>query len=128
MDRQEAEAGLPLGQSVSELFGSMRALVADEADLIAAEANVAVRTLVVCVMFAVGAAVFAVLGVASLLGMIAMRIVDVGYSWTAALGCVVLLCALSSVILIFVLRGLTVQKLFAASRRELRGRAKALPQ
>ena len=126
MDRQDPEAAtraLPLGQSVSEIWGSVRALVADEADLLAAEANVAVRTLAACVIFAVGAAVFAVLGVAALLGMIAMQIVESGYSWPAALGCVFLMCALSSATLIFALRGLTLQKLFAASRRELRGRA-----
>ena len=58
MDRQEAEAAIrPLSpdQSVFEILGSVRALVADEADLLAAEANVAVRTLVACVIIAVGA-------------------------------------------------------------------------
>jgi uncharacterized membrane protein YqjE len=126
MDRQESGAAaraLPLGQAVSEILGGVRALVADEADLLAAEASVAVRTLVTCVIVAVAGAVFAVLGVAALLGIIAMQIVENGYSWTAALGCVVLMCALSSAALIFALRGLTLQKLFAASRRELRGRA-----
>ena len=101
----------------------MRALVADEADLLAAEANVAVRTLVACVIVAVAAAVFAVLGVAALLAMIAMQIVESGYSWPAALGCIFLMCAGSCATLIFTLRSLTMQKLFAASRRELRGRA-----
>jgi len=126
MDRPEAEAAnraLPLGQSVSEIWGSVRALVADEADLLAAEANLAVRTLVACVILAVAAAVFAVLGVAALLGLIAMQIVESGYSWPAALGFVFLACAVSSTTLVFGLRGLTLQKLFAASRRELRGRA-----
>ena len=114
---------VPLRQNIGELWGSVRALVADEADLLAAEAHVAVRTLVASVILAVGAAVFAVLGIAALLGMIAMRIVESGYSWPAALGCVFLLCAVGSAALIFALRGLTLQKLFAASRRELRGRA-----
>ena len=125
MDRQEAEAAnrpLPLGQSVSEIWGSVRALVADEADLLAAEANVAVRTLVACVVVAVAAAVFGVLGVAALLAMIAVQIVENGYSWPAALGCVFLICALSSATLVFTLRGLISQKLFVASRRELRGK------
>ena len=125
MGREEPDAAraLPLGQGVSEIWGSVRALVADEADLLAAEANVAVRTLVACVIVAVAAAVFAVLAVATLLAVIAMQIVESGYSWPAALGCVFLICALSSATLIFALRGLTLQKLFAASRRELRGRA-----
>ena len=126
MDRQDPDTAahaLPLGQSISEIWGSVRALVADQADLLAAEANVAVRTLVSCVIVAVGAAVFAVLGVAALLGVIAMKIVESGYSWPAALGFVVLMCAVGSATLIFALRGLASQKLFAASRRELRGRA-----
>ena len=127
MDSQEPDAAtraLPLGQGVTEIWGSVRALVADEADLLAAEANVAVRTLVACVIVAVAAApLHAVLGVAALLAMIAMQIVESGYSWPAALGFAFLTCALSSATLIFALRSLTTQKLFAASRRELRGRA-----
>jgi uncharacterized membrane protein YqjE len=125
IDRQEAEAAdRPLfpGQSVSEILGSVRALVADEADLLAAEANVAVRTLVACVVFAVAAAVLGVLGIAALLAMIAMQIVESGYSWPVALGCVFLTCALGSAALVFALRGLTLQELFAASRGELRGK------
>ena len=125
MDRQEAEAAdRPLfpGQSVSEILGSVRALVADEADLLAAEANVAVRTLVTCVVFAVAAAVLGVLGIAALLAMIAMQIVESGYSWPVALGCVFLTCALGSAALVFALRGLTLHEMFAASRGELRGK------
>src|ERR1700674_3029194 len=124
MDRQDAEAAdrpLSPGQSVFEILGSVRALVADEADLLAAEANVAVRTLLAGVVVAVAAAVFGVLGVAALLAMIAMQIVESGYSWPAALGCVFLICALSSATLVFTLRGLTLQELFAAARGELRG-------
>jgi uncharacterized membrane protein YqjE len=126
MDRQEAEAAnrpVSSGQGVSEILSSVRALVADEADLLAAEANVAVRTLVACVLIAVAAAVVGVLGVAALLAMVAMQIVENGYSWPAALGCVFLICALSSATFVFTLRGLTSQKLFVASRRELRGKA-----
>jgi uncharacterized membrane protein YqjE len=125
MDRQEAEAAdRPLfpGQSVSEILGSVRALVADEADLLAAEANAAVRTLVACVVFAVAAAVLGVLGIAALLAMIAMQIVESGYSWPVALGCVFLTCALGSAALVFALRGLTLDEMFAASRGELRGK------
>ena len=124
MDPQEPDAAtraLPLGQGVSEIWGSVRALAADEADLLAAEANVAVRTLAACVIVAVAAALFAVLGVAALLAMIAMQIVESGYSCPAALGCVFLICALSSATLVFTLRGLTLQELFAAARGELRG-------
>src|SRR3979411_646732 len=104
MDRQEPEAAtrvLPLGQGVSEIWGSVRARVADEADLLAAEANVAVRTLVACVIVAVAASLFAVLGVAALLAMIAMQIVENGYSWPAALGLAFLVCAVSSAPLVF---------------------------
>ena len=112
-----------LGLAKNILATRLRGLVADEADLLAAEANVAVRTLVACVVVAVAAAVFAVLGVAALLAMIAMQIVESGYSWPAALGFAFLMCAVGSATLIFALRSLTTQKLFAASRRELRGRA-----
>jgi uncharacterized membrane protein YqjE len=110
------------GQGVSKILSSVRALVADEADLLAAEANVAVRTLVACLVIAVAAAVLGVLGVAALLAMVAVQIVENGYSWPAALGCVFLICALSSATLVFASRGLTSQKLFAASRGELRGK------
>ena len=126
MDRQEAESAdrpLSAGQSVFEILGSVRALVADEADLLAAEANVAVRTLVACVVVAVAAAVLGVLGVAALMAMIAMQIVESGYSWPVALGCIFLTCAFGSAALVFTLRGLTLQELFAASRGELRGKA-----
>src|SRR6202049_1243098 len=124
MDQQgTANQSLPLGQSVSEILSSVRALVADEADLLAAEASVAVRTLVACVVVAVAAAVLGVLGVAALLAMIAMQIGESGYSWPVALGCIFLTCALGSAALVFTLRGLTLQELFAASRGELRGKA-----
>src|SRR6266480_7208008 len=115
MDRQEPDAAtraLPLGQGVSEIWGNVRALVADEADLLAAEANVAVRTLIACVIVAVAAAVLGVLGIAALLAMIAMQIVESGYSWPVALGCVFLTCALGSAALVFMLRGLTLHELF----------------
>lgn len=128
MDEQGADTAnqpLPLGQSVCEILSSVRGLVADEADLLAAEVNVAVRTLVACVVVAVAAAVLGVLGVAALLVMIAMQIVESGYSWPAALGCVFLICALSSAILVFALRGLTLQELFAAARGQLRGSSSA---
>jgi len=123
VDRQEAEGALSPGQIVFEILGSVRALVADEADLLAAEANVAVRTLVACVFVAVAAAVLGVLGIAALLAMVAMQIVENGYSWPVALGCVFLTCALGSAALVFTLRGLTLHELFAASRGELRGKA-----
>jgi uncharacterized membrane protein YqjE len=112
-----------LTQSISELWGSVRSLVADEADLLAAEARVATRTLVAAIGFAVGAAVFAVLGVAALMGMIAARVVESGYSWVAALSLVFLLCAAGCGALVLALRGLTSRRLFAASRRELRGKS-----
>src|SRR5260370_33316155 len=89
MDRQGAEAAnqpLPLGQSVSEILSGVRALVADEADLLAAAANVAVRTVVACVFVAVAAAVFGVLGVAGWLAVIAVRVRRRGYRWATALG------------------------------------------
>ncbi len=124
MDPQAADAApgpLPLTQSVGELWGSVRALIADEADLLAAEAKVATRTLVTGVGLAVAVAVFAVLGIAALLATLAIRIVESGYSWTAALGCVFLLCAAASTVSALVLRGLAAPKLFAASRRQLRG-------
>src|SRR2546421_510763 len=110
-------------QTVFEILGSVRALVADEADLLAAEANVAVRTLVACVIIAVAAAALGVLGIAALLAIIAMQIVESGYSWPVALGCVFLTCALGSAALVFMLRGLTLHELFVASRGELRGKA-----
>ena len=114
---------MPFGQSVSEVWGSVRALIADEADLLAADAKLAVRTLVTYLIAAVAAALFAVLGVAALLAMVAIEIVASGHSWLAAMGCVSIICALSSATLLFAVRGLGREKLFAASRRELRGSA-----
>ena len=126
MDSPEADVAHrppPIAQALSELWASVRALVADEVELVAAEAHVATRTLVAAIGLAVGAAAFAVLGVAAILGMIAVRIVESGYSWLAALGLIFVLCGVACACLLLVLRGLTSQKLFAASRRELRGRA-----
>jgi uncharacterized membrane protein YqjE len=128
MGQQGAEAAnqaSPLGQSVSEILSSVRALVADEADLLAAEAKVAVHTLVAGVVVAVAGAVFGVLGMAALLAMIAMQIIESGYSWPAALGCIFLICSLISATLVFTLRGLISQELFAGVRGELRGGARS---
>jgi hypothetical protein len=70
-----------LAAAVGELFGSLRALVADEADLVAAEAHAALQTFIAMVIVAVGAAVLAVLAAGALLGVLAVQLVEHGVSW-----------------------------------------------
>jgi hypothetical protein len=104
----------------SEMWGSVRGLVADEADLLAAEAHVALQTLLFGVALAVGRAVFAA---GAAFAMLAFELVERGLTLPAALAVVLTGCAGCSVVLFLALRGIALKRFFAASRRELRGRA-----
>ena len=117
-----ARSSPSLGEMGAELWTGVRGLVADEVDLVAAEAHVALQTLLLGIILAVAAAVFAVLGVGAVLAAIAVELVERGLTWTAALGVVFLVCAACSFALLLALRGIAVKKLFARSRSELRGR------
>ena len=110
-----------LGEMASELWACMRGLVADEADLLAAEAHVALQTFLLGIILSVAAAVFAVLGAGAVLAVGAVELVQRGLTWTAALGIVFVVCAACSFALLLALRGVAVKKLFARSRSELRG-------
>lgn len=125
MDPSAAESrpAPSLGELISETWGSLRGLVSDEADLLAAEAHVALQTLLLGVVLAVGCAVFAVFAAGAALSLLAFELVERGLTFQAALGIVLLGCAGCSVVLFFALRGIAMKKFFAASRRELRGRA-----
>jgi len=109
------------GDSIRELASSVRALVADEADLLAAEAHVALQSVVACIVAAVAAAVFAVLAIAGLFGVVAVKLVDGGMSWPGALGLISTACLVACGLLVLTLKGLTNRKFFHATRRELRG-------
>jgi uncharacterized membrane protein YqjE len=110
-----------LGASVQELASSVRALVADQVDLLAAEAHVALQSVVACIIAAVAAAVFVVLAIAGLFGLVAVKLVDSGMSWAAALGCMSVACLAVCALLLLALKGLANRKLFIATRRQLRG-------
>ena len=125
----DVEATAPAGDSaptlaaaVGELFGSLRALIADEADLVAAEAHAALQTFIAMVVVAVGAAVLAVLAAGALLGVLAVQLVGHGVSWPVTFGVLAFVCAAGSAGLVLALRGFALRTFFAASRRELRGR------
>ncbi|MDQ2961856.1 MAG: hypothetical protein M3R31_01675 [Pseudomonadota bacterium] len=112
-----------LAAAAGELLGSVRALIADEADLVAMEAHAALRTVIAMVAVAVGAAVLGVLAAGALLGVVAVELVAHGMSWPVTFGVLALACAAGSASLTLVLRGLALRTFFAASRRELRGRS-----
>jgi hypothetical protein len=117
----ERDAAVPLSAAVRELFSGLRAGAADVADLVAAEAQVALRLLVSMVLSAVGAAVLAVLGIAGLAAGLATLLIEQGTPPSTAIIVVALLCVVGSVTLVLNLHGLARRVLFARSRTHLRG-------
>jgi hypothetical protein len=116
------EADIPLSTAVRELFSGLRAGAADVADLVAAEAQVALRLLLSIVLSAVGAAMLAIFAVAGLLAAFATELVTRGVSLSTAIVVVALMCAVGSISLAFQLRALSRRALFGRSRSQLRGR------
>jgi hypothetical protein len=112
-----------LAAAVGQLFGSGRELVADAADLVAAEAHVALQMMTALAVTAVCAAVLGVLATAGALAAIAMGMVERGFSGAAATGAVALICALGAAWFVLRLRALARHALFARSRQQLRGDA-----
>jgi hypothetical protein len=110
-----------LGAAIAQLLHSGRELVADAADLVAAEAHVALQVLTGLVVCAVGAAVLGVLAAAGLLAAIAIGMIERGFSSTAATAAVALICALGAGLFALRVRALAKRALFSRSRRELRG-------
>ncbi len=116
-----ARSAASLGETAAELWAGIRGLVADEADLLAAEAHVALQTLLLGIILAVAAAVFAVLGVGAVLAAIAVELVESGMTWATSLGIVFAACTACSFGLLLALRGIALKKHFARTREELRG-------
>jgi uncharacterized membrane protein YqjE len=112
-----------LATAVGHLFGSGRELVADAADLVAAEAHVALQMMTALAVTAVCAAVLGVLAAAGALAAIAMGMVERGFSGAAATAAVALICALGAAWFVLRLRALARHALFARSRQQLRGDA-----
>ena len=120
---QADDAPTSLRAAIAELLGCGRELVADAADLVAAEAHVALETMTALVVTAVCGAMLGVLAAVGVLGAIAMEMVERGYSGSAAAGIVALACALAAGAFVLRLRALIGRALFERSRRELRGHA-----
>ncbi|HEY2863083.1 MAG TPA: hypothetical protein VGK37_05640 [Casimicrobiaceae bacterium] len=118
---QRADQELSLKAAVGQLLGTGRELVADAADLVAAEAHVALQVLTALVIAAVCGAVLGVLAAVGLLAAIAMGLIEHGISGVAATGAVALLCAIGAVWFVRRLRSLARHALFVRSRRQLRG-------
>ncbi|HEX4524333.1 MAG TPA: hypothetical protein VH704_12505 [Casimicrobiaceae bacterium] len=118
-----ADSPPSLAAAIGKLVGSGRELVADAADLVAAEAHVALQVMTALVVSAVCAAVLGVLAAAGVLAAIAMGMIERGFSGTAATGVVALVCALAAVWFVLRLRSLARRALFARSRQQLRGDA-----
>ena len=112
-----------LAAAIGQLFGSGRELVADAADLVAAEAHVALQMMTALAVTAVCAAVLGVLAAAGVLAAIAMGMVERGFSGAAATGAVALVCGLAAAWFVLRLRSLARRALFARSRQQLRGDA-----
>jgi hypothetical protein len=110
-----------LAAAIGQLFGSGRDFVADAADLVAAEAQVALQVMTALVVSAVCGAVLGVLAAAGILAAIAMVMIERGFSGAAATGVVALVCAVGAAAFIVRLRSLTRHALFARSRQQLRG-------
>lgn len=115
------EVDIPLVAAVRELFSGLRAGAADVADLVAAEAQVALRLLVALVLTGVGAAMLGVFTVVGILVASATALIAHGVSVTAAVIAVTLTCAMGCFALTFRLRALTRKALFGHSRRHFRG-------
>lgn len=116
------DADVPLSTAVRELFSGLRAGAADVADLVAAEAQVALHLLVSIVLSAVGAAILGLFTIAGLLVALATEMISRGVSSTIAIVVVTVVCAVGSIALAFQLRALARQVLFGRSRSRLRGR------
>jgi hypothetical protein len=120
---RSGDSSSSLAAAVGQLFGSGRELVADAADLVAAEAHVALQMMTALAVTAVCAAVLGVLAAAGALAAIAMGMVERGFSGAAATGAVALVCALGAAWFVLRLRALARHALFARSRQQLRGDA-----
>jgi hypothetical protein len=120
-DAPDQAAVLPLATAVRELFSGLRAGAADVADLVAAEAQVALRLLTSMVLAAVGAALLAVFALGGLMAALAALLMEHGIAASEAIVAVALLCAIFGAALMFRLRVLTRRVLFARSRGHLRG-------
>ena len=105
-----------------ELFSGLRAGAADVADLVAAEAHLALRLLIAMTVSAIGAVVLGVFGLAGLAAAAAAELIAQGISASMAIAGVGLLCIVGSLLLIFQFRGLSRRVLFGYSRNHLRGR------
>jgi hypothetical protein len=115
------DAAIPLAAAVRELFSGLRAGAADVADLVAAEAQVALRLLVALVLTAVGAAMLGVFTVGGILVASATALIAHGVSVAAAVIAVTLICAVACLALMFRLRVLARKVLFGHSRHQFRG-------
>ncbi len=122
----QQEAVVPLSAAVRELFSGLRAGAADVADLVAAEAHVALGLLTSMVVSAVGAAVLAVFGLAGLAAGLATLLIEQGTAPSTAILVVALLCVIGSVSLMLNLRILARRVLFARSRAHLRGEQRGI--
>lgn len=117
------EAPLSLTEAVGQFFSSGRELIADVADLVAAEAHVGLQILTGLVVSAVCAAVLGALAGALVLAAIAMGLIERGLSGWAAACIVALACALGAALFALRLRSLARRALFVRSRQQLRGGA-----
>jgi len=121
LQSSQREADLPLLAAARALLSGLRAGAADVADLVAAEAHVAMRQLMMMVVSAVGASVLGVLGLAGLVTALAAELVARGVTPSLAIGGVALLCLAGGILLVLRLRALSREVLFGISRAHLRG-------
>jgi hypothetical protein len=115
------EADLPLLATVRELFSGLRAGAADVADLVAAEARVALHLLIGIILSAVGAAMLGIFALAGVLATIATALVERGASASSALGVLTLICAVGCIFMAVKMRAFARRALFGRTRSHLRG-------
>ena len=114
-------ASQSLTAAIGRLWASGRLLVADVADLVAAEAHVALQMLTGMMVAAVSAAVLGVLALAGLLTALGLALIEHGFSGAVAAVVVAIVCALIAAWFGLRLRSLARRSLFVRSRQQLRG-------
>jgi len=113
--------GSGLFESIARLVGTVRGLIADGADLVAAEAHAALHMVISMVVLAVGMGVLAAAALLTIIALIAVILVEQGISWPWALAGILAACVIATVIMGLRLKSMFGGPLFVATRRQLRG-------
>lgn len=113
--------------TAGDLVRAVAALIEDVLSLVALEGRLAVVSLVVMLAAGIVVAILALSAWFFLLAAVAAGLVASGWSWAAVLLCMVAANGILALLCWLVIRWLSHNLLFAATRRALRPRASGLP-